>query len=53
MSVSRRRTPRCAKKSEVTSVEEGHAVERVSDETAGILKQLKDETSADLTVLEK
>ena len=44
-------------KSEVTSVEEGHAVERVtvpqSDETAGILKQLKDETSADLTALEK
>ena len=44
-------------KSEVTSVKEGHDVERVSvpqnDETAGILKQLNGETSADLTALEK
>ena len=44
-------------KSEFTSVEDGHDVERVivpqSDGTAGILKQLKDETSADLTALEK
>ena len=41
---------------EVTSVEEGHDVERVtaqSDETACILNQLKDETSAGLTALEK
>jgi len=42
---------------EVTSVKEGHDVERVivakSDETANILKQLKNETSADLTALEK
>ena len=44
-------------KSEVTSVEEGHDVERVivpqSDDTADILKQSNDETSADLTSLEK
>ena len=41
---------------EVTSVEEGHDVERVtarSDEIVAILKQLKDEMSADLTALEK
>ena len=44
-------------KSDVTSVEEGYDVERVivpqNDETAGILKQLNGETSADLTALEK
>ena len=44
-------------KSVVTSVEEGYDVERVivpqNDETAGILKQLNGETSADLTALEK
>jgi len=44
-------------KSEVTSEEEGHDVERVivpqSDEIVGILRQLKDETSADVTALEK
>jgi len=44
-------------KSEVTSMEEGYDVERVivpqNDEIADILKQLKDETSADLTALEK
>ena len=41
---------------EVTSVEEGHDAERVtarSDEIVGSLKWLKDETSADLTALEK
>ena len=40
---------------EVTSVEEGHDVERVTarSEIVDILKQLKDETSADLTALEK
>ena len=45
-------TPRCAKR-----VKEGHDVDGrhapQSDETAGILKQLKDETSADWTALEK
>ena len=44
-------------KSKVTSVEEGHDVERVivsqSDETADILKQSIGHTSADLTALEK
>ena len=41
---------------EVTSVEEGHDVERATaqnDEIVGSLKQLKGETSADLTALEK
>ena len=41
---------------EVTSVEAGHDVERVTaqcDETEGILNQLKDKTSAGLTALEK
>ena len=41
---------------DATSVEEGHDVERVTaqiDETVGSLKQLKGETSADLTALEK
>ena len=42
---------------EVTSVEEGHDVDGrnapQSDETAGILKQLKDEMSADLTAFKK
>ena len=41
---------------EVTSVEEGHDVERVTaqnGEIVGSLKQLKGETSADLTALEK
>ena len=50
-------TGKCEKKGEVTSVEEGHDVERVivpkSDETADILKQSNGETSADLTALEK
>ena len=45
------------KKGEVTSLMEGYDVERVivpqSDEPGSILKQLKDETSADLTALEK
>ena len=41
---------------EVSSVVEEHDVERVtarSDEIVGILKRLKDETSADLSALEK
>ena len=42
---------------EVTSVEEGHDVDGrnvpQSDETAGMLKQLKDEMSADLTAFKK
>ena len=41
---------------EVTSVEEGRDVERATaqnGETVGSLKQLKGETSADLTALEK
>ena len=54
-SVSRSRTARCAKR--VKSLPWTKDVERVivpqSDETAGIPKQLKDETSADLTALEK
>ena len=44
------------RKSEVTSVEEGQDVERVivaQSESASIVKQLKDETSADSTALEK
>ena len=44
-------------KSDVTSVEEGRDVDGrhapQNDETAGILKQWKDETSADSTALEK
>ena len=44
-------------KSEVTSVEEAHDAELVivaqSDETASLLKQLKDEMSADLTAFQK
>ena len=41
---------------EVTSVEEGHDVERataLNGEIAGSLKQVKGETSADLTAFEK
>jgi len=49
-------TEKC-EKNEVTSVEEGHDVERVivpqNDETAGMLKQSTDEMSAYLTAPEK